>query len=115
MLPRNLLEEFNKVSNFNKAPLSNVTNDINSNLDKNIKEEEKSDNKQTINNKNRCTTCKKKTGLLGFNCKCGGNFCASHRHADQHECKCIEEMKKEAIEILAKNNIKVVADKLEKI
>ena len=31
--------------------------------------------------------CNKKTGLLGFDCKCGFNFCAKHRHGDDHNCE----------------------------
>ena len=27
----------------------------------------------------RCMTCKKKVGLLGFHCRCGGTFCSLHR------------------------------------
>jgi len=36
--------------------------------------------------KNRCTTCRKKVGLLGFECRCEGLFCSMHRHATDHEC-----------------------------
>jgi predicted nucleic acid binding AN1-type Zn finger protein len=25
-------------------------------------------------------------GLTGFKCRCGGTFCGSHRHAEDHEC-----------------------------
>ena len=34
----------------------------------------------------KCLTCNKKLGLTGFECKCGGDFCAAHRHAEDHEC-----------------------------
>lgn len=30
--------------------------------------------------------CNKKTGLLGFDCKCGYSFCSKHRHGDDHNC-----------------------------
>jgi hypothetical protein len=36
--------------------------------------------------KNRCLTCKKKVGLTGFTCRCGGLFCSIHRYSDKHEC-----------------------------
>eukprot|EP00040_Diaphanoeca_grandis_P034590 m.215122 g.215122 ORF g.215122 m.215122 type:complete len:180 (+) comp33184_c2_seq1:311-850(+) len=36
--------------------------------------------------KARCFSCRKKTGMLGFTCRCGELFCASHRHADDHAC-----------------------------
>ena len=63
----------------------------------------------------RCICCNKKTGLMGFSCRCGGNYCANHRHADQHNCKETESFKKNDLEILKKQNEKVIADKLEKI
>ena len=34
----------------------------------------------------RCMFCKKKVGLLGFHCRCGGTFCEKHRYSDKHEC-----------------------------
>ena len=36
--------------------------------------------------KNRCAMCKKKVGLLGFECKCGKLLCSNHRTAEEHEC-----------------------------
>ena len=30
--------------------------------------------------------CKKKVGLLGFACRCGGTFCSLHRYVDGHAC-----------------------------
>merc|ERR1719232_1258151 len=30
---------------------------------------------------------KKKVGLTGFTCRCGGLFCSIHRYSDKHECK----------------------------
>merc|ERR1719168_217917 len=36
--------------------------------------------------KNRCAVCKKKLGLTGFTCRCGGLFCSIHRYSDKHEC-----------------------------
>ena len=36
--------------------------------------------------KNRCLSCKKKVGLTGFTCRCGGLFCSIHRYSDKHEC-----------------------------
>ncbi|KAL6532172.1 hypothetical protein OROGR_014142 [Orobanche gracilis] len=37
--------------------------------------------------KSRCGLCKKKVGLLGFECRCGVNFCAAHRYPEAHVCK----------------------------
>ena len=36
--------------------------------------------------KNRCGACRKKVGLTGFDCKCGGLFCGLHRMASGHNC-----------------------------
>lgn len=30
--------------------------------------------------------CGKRLGLTGFECKCGGGFCAAHRYAEDHGC-----------------------------
>ncbi len=39
-------------------------------------------------NKSRCNlkACNKKLGLTGFECRCKGWYCGTHRHADQHPC-----------------------------
>merc|ERR1711936_1425680 len=29
---------------------------------------------------------KKKVGLTGFTCRCGGLFCSIHRYSDKHDC-----------------------------
>jgi len=42
--------------------------------------------KETKKKKNRCFSCKKKLGLTGFSCRCGGQFCAVHRYSDKHDC-----------------------------
>ncbi|XP_050238036.1 zinc finger A20 and AN1 domain-containing stress-associated protein 12-like [Mercurialis annua] len=36
--------------------------------------------------KNRCESCNKKLGLLGFSCRCGKVFCGTHQYADEHCC-----------------------------
>jgi hypothetical protein len=36
--------------------------------------------------RNRCVSCKKKLGLTGFTCRCGGLFCSIHRYSDKHQC-----------------------------
>ena len=37
--------------------------------------------------KNRCNSCNRKVGLLGFKCRCGDLFCGKHRHPEDHTCK----------------------------
>lgn len=39
-----------------------------------------------VQNKSRCWQCKKKVGLLGFDCACNHTFCGQCRHAEQHSC-----------------------------
>jgi predicted nucleic acid binding AN1-type Zn finger protein len=34
----------------------------------------------------RCATCNKKTGIMPFDCKCGLQYCAKHRHPEEHSC-----------------------------
>jgi predicted nucleic acid binding AN1-type Zn finger protein len=63
--------------------------------------------------KNRCHFCNKKVGLLGFKCKCDGNYCSSHRYNTDHNCafdyKLAEKNK------LIQSNPKIIAEKLTKI
>ncbi|KAK6926350.1 Zinc finger, AN1-type [Dillenia turbinata] len=42
------------------------------------------DNSKT--KKNRCMGCKKRIGLTGFQCRCGGVFCGLHRYPEEHSC-----------------------------
>ena len=39
--------------------------------------------KELQTKRDRCWTCKKKTGLTGFECRCGFVFCGTHRYADE--------------------------------
>jgi ribosomal protein S14 len=56
-------------------------------------------------NTTRCYKCGKKTGLTGFACKCGYVFCASHRHAEDHQCAF--DHKAHGRQILAQQNPKL--------
>ncbi|TVU05724.1 hypothetical protein EJB05_48903, partial [Eragrostis curvula] len=62
---------------------------------------------------NRCEMCRKKVGLLGFACRCGGTFCSVHRYAEKHACDF--DFKTPDREQIAKNNPLVVAPKINKI
>ncbi|KAG0523736.1 hypothetical protein BDA96_07G148200 [Sorghum bicolor] len=62
---------------------------------------------------NRCASCRKKVGLLGFPCRCGGTFCSLHRYAEKHACDF--DFKAAGREKIAKNNPLVVAAKINKI
>uniref|UniRef100_A0ACD5WC48 Uncharacterized protein n=1 Tax=Avena sativa TaxID=4498 RepID=A0ACD5WC48_AVESA len=59
---------------------------------------------------NRCATCRKKVGLLGFRCRCEGIFCSVHRYSDKHACGF--DYKTAGREKIAKHNPLVVADKI---
>jgi len=63
--------------------------------------------------KNKCHTCKKKLGLTGFSCRCGGQFCSLHRYSDKHECKF--DYKAMGEKEISTNNPMVVAQKISKI
>jgi len=63
--------------------------------------------------KNRCFVCKKKVGLTGFTCRCGGLFCSIHRYTDKHECTF--DYKAMGAEEISKSNPVVVAQKVAKI
>jgi len=63
--------------------------------------------------KNRCASCKKKVGLTGFACRCGGMFCGLHRYSDKHDCNFDYNALGKA-EISAANPV-IVAEKVAKI
>jgi type IV secretory pathway VirB10-like protein len=79
--------------------------------DKEDEEEEDKDKKPP--KKNRCGTCKKKVGLTGFMCRCGGLYCGLHRYSDKHECTF--DYKELAQEQIRKANPVIVAQKVEKL
>eukprot|EP01055_Gregarina_sp_Pseudo9_P005656 Gregarina_sp_Pseudo_9__5655@NODE_796_length_2206_cov_36_559299_g750_i0_p2_GENE_NODE_796_length_2206_cov_36_559299_g750_i0NODE_796_length_2206_cov_36_559299_g750_i0_p2_ORF_typecomplete_len168_score1_54zfA20/PF01754_16/8_3e13zfA20/PF01754_16/8_6e03zfAN1/PF01428_16/5_6e03zfAN1/PF01428_16/5_1e12_NODE_796_length_2206_cov_36_559299_g750_i0303806 len=64
-------------------------------------------------NPGRCGVCSRRTGLLGFSCRCGGSFCTQHRYPESHSCNFdYGSLQRER---LAKSNPRVVSEKLEKI
>ena len=71
--------------------------------DKNLKKIQK--------NTNRCMSCNKKIGLLGFQCKCEYYFCSEHRYSDRHECAF--DYKSHGKELLIKANPNIVAKKID--
>lgn len=62
---------------------------------------------------NRCSTCRKRVGLTGFNCRCGNLFCASHRYSEKHDCPF--DYRTAARNAISKANPIVKAEKLDKI
>uniref|UniRef100_A0A1W7R950 AN1-type zinc finger protein 6 n=1 Tax=Hadrurus spadix TaxID=141984 RepID=A0A1W7R950_9SCOR len=63
--------------------------------------------------KNRCTMCRKKVGLTGFECRCGGLFCSAHRYSDEHNCTF--DYKGMGAQEIRRNNPLVVGKKVHKI
>jgi len=78
-----------------------------------MQEDKDSGEKEGKKKKNRCLTCKKKVGLTGFTCRCGGLFCSIHRYSDKHECGF--DYKALGAEEISKSNPVVVAQKVAKI
>jgi len=76
-------------------------------------EEQEKEPKDTKKKKNRCLSCKKKLGLTGFSCRCGGLYCAIHRYSDKHECSF--DYKAMGEKEISENNPLIVAQKVAKI
>lgn len=62
---------------------------------------------------NRCSTCRKKVGLTGFQCRCGGLYCSVHRYSDKHGCTF--DYKEHGAELIRKYNPVIVGEKVQKI
>lgn len=60
---------------------------------------------------NRCRSCRKKVGVVGFKCRCGSTFCGTHRYPEQHDCEF--DFKSAGRENIAKANPVVKADKID--
>eukprot|EP00262_Sarcandra_glabra_P017675 TRINITY_DN613_c0_g1_i1.p1 TRINITY_DN613_c0_g1~~TRINITY_DN613_c0_g1_i1.p1 ORF type:complete len:169 (-),score=29.28 TRINITY_DN613_c0_g1_i1:320-826(-) len=66
--------------------------------------------KQTVS---RCMTCRKRVGLTGFNCRCGGTFCGVHRYSEKHECSF--DYRSAGRDAITRENPVVKAEKVDKI
>lgn len=64
-------------------------------------------------NPNRCYSCNKRVGFTGFECRCGFTYCATHRHANKHECSF--DFKAMGRDAVAKANPAVIAEKVDKV
>jgi hypothetical protein len=69
------------------------------------------DNDNLKKKKNRCKSCNKKVGLIGFKCRCGDVFCGMHRYPEEHTCNV--NLKEIGRQILDKQNPLCMGDKLE--
>lgn len=65
--------------------------------------------------KNRCgfKSCKRKVGLTGFDCRCGGLFCWEHRYSDKHDCEF--DYKELGQDQIRKANPIIIGEKIQKI
>jgi predicted nucleic acid binding AN1-type Zn finger protein len=79
----------------------------------NKEEEEKDGDKDAKKKKNRCAVCRKKVGLTGFECRCGGLYCAIHRYSDKHDCNF--DYREHGAQEIRRNNPVVVGEKIQKI
>lgn len=71
------------------------------------------DDKDAKKKKNRCAMCRKKVGLTGFECRCGGLYCAVHRYSDKHDCTF--DYRELGAQEIRRNNPVVVGEKIQKI
>lgn len=71
------------------------------------------DEKDKNKKKNRCAVCRKKVGLTGFECRCGGLYCAVHRYSDKHDCTF--NYRELGAQEIRRNNPVVVGEKIHKI
>eukprot|EP00210_Caulerpa_lentillifera_P009367 g8930.t1 len=60
-----------------------------------------------------CPVCKKKVGLLAFQCRCGGHFCEAHRYPEAHQCTF--DHKAAARSKLQDENPVVLSDKIDRV
>lgn len=65
------------------------------------------------NRPNRCLSCRKKVGVMGFKCRCGSTFCGTHRYPEQHDCTF--DFKAKGKEEIAKANPVIKTDKIRRI
>lgn len=79
----------------------------------NQEDDKESDDKDSKKKKNRCNVCRKKVGLTGFECRCGGLFCAVHRYSDKHDCTF--DYREHGAQEIRRNNPVVVGEKIQKI
>ena len=98
--------------NIIKSMINNNMEDSISNVSLNLYTSNKKNNgKIEKSKKKRCKVCNKKLGLLGFECKCGHQYCSKHRMPEDHECNI--DYKESGKKILERDNIKVVKDKID--
>jgi len=106
------IKELDKKLNTTKNVITNDTK-LKENSKKIISLNDSPDNnpKKIQRNINRCMTCNKKIGLLGFQCKCELYFCSEHRYSDRHDCTF--DYKSHGKELIAKTNPIIISKKID--
>lgn len=98
------------VDTIEESAAANTSSDAGANSSGNS---DKDGDKDARKKKNRCATCRKKVGLTGFECRCGGLFCAVHRYSDKHDCSF--NYREMGAQEIRRNNPVVVGEKIQKI
>ncbi|XP_018023394.1 zinc finger A20 and AN1 domain-containing stress-associated protein 9 [Hyalella azteca] len=82
-------------------------------LDAELDSSSSSDKEPAKKKKNKCQSCKKKVGLTGFTCRCGGLFCSVHRYSNEH--RCTFDYRELGAEEIRRNNPVIKGEKIQKI
>ncbi|XP_065210547.1 uncharacterized protein LOC135838728 [Planococcus citri] len=99
----------------NDASVSNSNADVSA-IDGNsdaLNDSNNDDNDSKAKKKNRCALCRKKVGLTGFECRCGGLYCGIHRYSDKHNCTF--DYRQLGAQEIRRNNPVVIGEKIQKI
>ncbi|XP_046683547.1 AN1-type zinc finger protein 6-like [Homalodisca vitripennis] len=60
----------------------------------------------------RCAVCRKRVGLTGIECRCGGLYCGIHRYSDKHDCSF--DYRELGAQEIRRNNPRVVSEKIKR-
>ncbi|XP_009758333.1 zinc finger A20 and AN1 domain-containing stress-associated protein 9-like [Nicotiana sylvestris] len=99
-----------QVDTAGKSSSSATATVIKTEVEKTVAEVAGSEAKVAVSN--RCLTCRKKVGVVGFKCRCGSTFCGTHRYPEQHDCTF--DFKSKGKAEIAKANPVVKADKIDR-
>lgn len=107
--------EKRELNDDNDASVSNSNADVSA-IDGNsdaLNDSNNDDNDSKAKKKNRCALCRKKVGLTGFECRCGGLYCGIHRYSDKHNCTF--DYRQLGAQEIRRNNPVVIGEKIQKI
>ena len=108
---------FNSSTILQKCKIKNkISQDINKKIGERFQKKVKLSNVKTKKKKlkkNRCAECRKKLGIVLFECKCKLQYCSKHRYAEDHNCS--YDYKTAYKKTFKKNNPKIVPEKIIRI